>query len=531
MSSLNNTSGYTNLLIHYEKNKDKKWSDWLEFKELFPHPGKQGLVGLFKSKEDPTLVYVFKISQHINYLTYHELIIMNSLNTLSKYCPHFLRSIGNISCDIDPLKNKGQNPFNSDAKYKIEKDILLTEYLDNSSKFCNYIKSQKIDENILYSIVKQVLLAVSIAQKEKNFTHYDLHSNNVMIKRCSRDLVLLYVLDSENQFCIPTRGFYPVIIDFGFSYIKETENQSLYGTLNHTDIGFIPCVYDQITDSKLFLITVADEIDDSRKTKKSKKLKNISKNNFGNLNLDWDSGWDNDTDKCVNDYLIKKISNIIKFSKIFKEYTYYCMDIIQSLIISPLEKQKTDNLELSLITFLKEFVKIENEISNPFYCLYILKGIVESAKTVSIDYENTETRDKAVGFFRLSIIERVDSISKYCIFKDIHYEKMLCSLLCFSRNMEGVLFKAISERVFFKNEAYKKVYIQSPEELTLAIDINIPDDYVFTEKTKILVIDNIQKNSYDLNLSSEEINDINLFDPISRGCELYKILEKRNISN
>ena len=42
----------------------------------------------------------------------------------------------------------------------INKEVLLTEYLEKSSKFCNYIRAvDKIKEDILYSTVKQVLLA------------------------------------------------------------------------------------------------------------------------------------------------------------------------------------------------------------------------------------------------------------------------------------------------------------------------------------------------------------------------------------
>ena len=31
-------------------------------------------------------------------------------------------------------------------------------------------------------------------------------------------------MDNDNQFCVPTFGYYPVIIDFGFSYSDAIKN-------------------------------------------------------------------------------------------------------------------------------------------------------------------------------------------------------------------------------------------------------------------------------------------------------------------
>ena len=95
MSDQNNkTSNYEKLRTHYIENKDKSWKKWLEFDTTFAKPGKQGLVGLLKNKDGDR--YVFKLSQYINYLVQHENEIMRGLNTLSDYCPHFCKGIGNI---------------------------------------------------------------------------------------------------------------------------------------------------------------------------------------------------------------------------------------------------------------------------------------------------------------------------------------------------------------------------------------------------------------------------------------------------
>ena len=155
------------LVEYYENNKHRPWNEWLEVVNVFPRPGKQGFVGLVRSKDPPSgnkdppdtqgvlggnkdnisLIYVFKVSRYINHLINHEHAVMSSLNDITSYCPHFCRSIGYITAMIDPRKSKGENPFQIDCKYPIEKEVLLMEYLENSFKLYNFITSKQSTEN------------------------------------------------------------------------------------------------------------------------------------------------------------------------------------------------------------------------------------------------------------------------------------------------------------------------------------------------------------------------------------------------
>jgi hypothetical protein len=522
--SLNEKSGFNNVLSYYNKNKDKKWDEWLTVKKIFPKHGKQGIVGLMVGKNDDSIIYIFKISQYLNHLVNHEYTVMSSLNDLSDFCPHFCRAIGTITCQINPTERKDGNPFECNSSRTIEKEVLLLEYIEDSYKFNSYIKSEKIQEQILYSIVKQTLLAVSISQHKKKLTHYDLHSNNLMIKKCSKDLVILYILDKLNQFCIPTHGCYPVIIDYGFSYSENMESGPMWATLNHTDVGFMSDRFDPFADPKLFLVTVSDEINQYKHSKNSKKLRNIIKNNYSPLKIDWKSGWDNYTKKCATDHVLHMLSNYSSMSPLFTKYEYYCIDLIQSLIILPLQEQKYTNIDIPYTAFLSEFIKIEKEISSPFYCLYILKGIVDSARTVRYDYTNKETRERAIQYFKKSIYEIIDSIASYCNPKNMHFEKMLCSLLCLSKCVEGILFDSMFSEMLKKQKMYDKIPLKTPEEICAVIDINIQHDYEFNEKTNILAIDCITNTCYPVELNEDQRNSINSFNSISRGIELYKLI-------
>lgn len=548
MISLHKVAGYDTLVKHFEKNKDKSWKDWLEIDKIFPRPGKQGLVGTMRlrsntiSKEannsncetvskdanNSKLLpqYVFKISKYINYLAEHEYVIMNSLKEIADFCPNFCRSVGLITCDVNP-KNK-ENPFEKTEEHLVERSVLLMERLTDSYKFYNYLSTPQGETNTIYSSIKQVLLAILISQKLKQFTHYDLHSNNVLMKKCDKNLVMLYVIDDDNQFCVPTYGHYPTIIDFGFSYSKDLDDGPLWPSLNHTNVGFLSNCFDPIADPKLFLISVSEELKEYQNDKYSSRLSNIVKNLFYPLSIDWDSGWDNDTKSCatdhISDYLSNHISSETYKDSIFTEYPYYCYDILQSLIILPLQPQKYKNFVVSYKTFVEEFGKIEKEISSPFYNIYVLKGMVDAAREIRLDYQNNETRKRAVKYFTTSIYERIDSVAKFCKPKDVHFEKMLCSLYCLTKGMEGLLYESLEERLKVKRKMYKRMPIQNIEEIISMLEINIPSRYDFSKETTVMIINAIDKTCSLLTLTEDQIREINEYETLSRGPELYRIL-------
>ena len=512
---------YKKAYKHYKENQDTDPSEWLEFKQTFSH-GKQGLVGLMTSKKDPSKKYVFKLSQYINYLIEHEYTVMKGLNRLSRFCPHYCKVYGTISCKVDPTKRKEGNPFDKKAKRKITKEVLLMEHIDKAPKLCSYINSSRIPEDILYSSIKQVLMAVSIAQQKKRLSHYDLHSDNVLMKRCDKDLVFLYVIDEKTQFLVPTHGHYPVIIDFGFSYIDDMDDDYLWASMGHTEVGFLSDRYDWVADPKLFLVSISSEIKEQRSTKKSKKLRRIVKNMFHPLSIEWDCGWDNVDDYSTSDFLTEMLEEISQRSSLFSEFEHYCIDLLQSLVILPLENRSYDNLYESYNAFLDEFLKIEDQLSNKFYLLYILQGIVNAAREEQTNYHHADRRRSAISRFRKAVYERIDEVSNFCQPRDIHFEKMLCSLLVLGKNIEGVYFRAMKEKMKQKHKEYSKLPLESTNQVFACIESNIPDTYVYNDNTTVFMFDCINEKCVPFDLNKDEVSELNSMHALSRGMYLYE---------
>lgn len=506
-TTLDELSGYNYKKSYFDKNKNKDLSEWLKFQSLFKC-GKQGLAGLLVSKDDPNIKFCFKISKSIDHLIRHEHNTMKSLNKLSNYCPHFCKTYGIIDCKVNQKFVKGEieNPFCITTKYPVFAEVLINEYIENSCKFYNYLISSKISDDVVYSSVKQIMTAIIIAQQQCKFTHYDLHSYNIMMKKCDPDIVFLYLLKSST-IAIPTYGHYPKIIDFGFSYVDDMKDEYLYQSMAQTDIGFTSDRYDWVSDPKLFLVTISSEIKSKRRNDASITFRNIIKNIFGKLSIDWDSGWDNVDKKSISEYVSSIMFRNAGKSKFIEKNSLVCVDLLQTLIISPLEEQKTDSFITSFNAFADEFYKIEEEIKDNTTLTYILKRIVDVVRAIRVKY--LSNREDTVVYFTQSVYSILDSVTKYCKPKNIKFEKLLCSILSLSRNIEGILYKNASRKIARKVSEYDDLPVKSTTEIYNIIDKNIKTNYVYNKNTSIFIYDTLNQTCETLALTPQQIKKIN----------------------
>tara|TARA_B100000073_G_scaffold170218_1_gene140739 strand:- start:4365 stop:6092 length:1728 start_codon:yes stop_codon:yes gene_type:complete len=501
---------------HYKKQICNIDPNSVNFVKKFSNQGKQGVTGI---ADVSGCQCVYKLSQNLNFIARHEYEVMRSLNKMSEYCPHFCKVYDIIQKKVNGNYKKQKNPFEISSKHPINIDVILMEHI-NSPQFYSLIKNKEISNDIIFSTIKQLLLAVNIAQNKKRFSHYDLHSCNVMINKCDKDDVFLYSVDDDNHYCVPTNGMYPVIIDFGFSYLEELDNKPIWASLAHTDVGFMTNQYDHIADPKLLLVTMSDELKRYRNSMEINKFRNIVRNIFDPLNIDWESGWDiYGSELGAANYISEHLENTKIESKIFTKYNHICIDIIQSLIKLPLSPQNTDNLDVTYKLFVNEFAKIEKEISNSFYNIYIFKYIVDIARQIKHDYSKDDKREYTIKYFKRCILDAISKVASYCTPKDVDYEKLLCGIYVFSQNCEGILYKIIEYKSSKKKYLYNKLPLQNVEQMFASIEINLPHNYTFNKNTKIHIFDaDNEKRDVVKNLPPYIIDLINDIHPFMRGC-------------
>jgi hypothetical protein len=451
---------------------------------------------------------------------------MKSLLSLSSFCPHFCKPVGILSCKVDPKIRKEGNPFEFQTTHQIYKDVMLTEYVNDARKLYSYIVSEKVKENVIYSTIKQVIIAIALAQNLKKFSHYDLHSDNIMMKTCGKDAVFLYNIGDGNQFAVPTYGSYPVIIDFGFSYVQEMNNDWLWPSMGHTNVGFMSDRFDWVADPKLFLVTVSSELKYNRGTKNAKAFRRIIKNIFSELPIDFSTGWDDEDGSTASDSVTRVLENYLEPSELFSEYECYCFDLIQSLILLPLQAQDCSNVTIEFKAFLTEFVKIEKSIGNNFYSLCVLKTIVDAAREYKDDYADPNTRARAVEAFKNMIYDTINKLVKFCRPKEVRFETMLCSLFCISKSAEGLMFKHMEKRMRKKNKEYDRMPVKSIEDILGILMYNLPDSYVYNENTMIYVFDSIAEENWSVRIRPEDLKELNETASISQGPLLWDLYKR-----
>jgi len=465
----------------------------MTFRRFLSNKGKQGLAGIIDiTLQDETEVpIVFKISQHMNYITEHEDIVMKALEPLKEYCPHFVSGYGTARIKMDINYRKKEDPFTVTSKHPIDVTILFMEYLRDEeettySRFFDCIEDEDnpLDEKQVSSLIRQTMLASAVAQKKVGLCHYDLHSENILVKECEPDRVNVYVINGK-KYSVPTHGVIPIIIDFGYSYCYAMENTSLFCPLAHTEVGFMSSNFDPLSDVKLFLVTVTDDIKSLRKNKYASKLRKHVLKMFKGMKLDLKSGWtDFDGVVSASDAILALVDHDSFGSKMFDKYSYMCVDIVQSLFTLPLKEESYEDIDVVYENMIKEFSNIEQNISNRYTNLYIFKEMITIIRSLSSDYETT--RSEAVSEFKRKMQSTIDGLAKFCQLKRVNWEKLLCSTLLFANCAQGVCYEVVSKTNKRIQTEYDKLCIKTPLEAYAKIykilETDIPDNprmYIF----------------------------------------------------
>lgn len=118
--------------------------------------------------------------------------------------------------DINSEDSDREN-YNSDdyisSLNNIPCQLLFIEKLEGTIEDLISSNVKDLDVNIIKSCIFQISFALLYLQKKFNFTHNDLHVNNVMFKKT--DKTYLYYKFNNIYFKVPTHGFIFKIIDFG----------------------------------------------------------------------------------------------------------------------------------------------------------------------------------------------------------------------------------------------------------------------------------------------------------------------------
>jgi len=504
---------------YFKENQDKPWNEWLvEEDEPSEMKGKQGYVGILRHPQNKSLSCLFKFSKVDDNVAEHEYKIIKGLETLSQYCPHFHKAYGLLPFESNILYNS-QNPLQYNTNSKIVKrNMVLMQYVKSKYNLREMIEDESVKDEVVMNIMKQVILCIHLSHSFK-FTHYDLHTENILIRNCSPNMHLLYLVDENQEFLTPTFGFIPNIIDFGFSYCDVPDN-TLTCTLVHTQQGFTSTRFDPYADVKLFLISSTDDLsrEDNRKSIHSK-LSNICRNVFSGMNIQWGSGWDSSKQICPPKIIHELVREYVRPSVLFSKNDLW-FDTIQLLIKLPLNPMPYHDLEKCFTSFIEEFVKFEERIISKTLLNYILKLIVVQVVKYRTSYlKGGEESAWAILEIKKHFLEEYTQLVNYHV-PSVDYEKMICSLLMIAECLEGLYYDYLKRRHEEKDKQYEIMRCKDMLEFYKILDYNFPckNAKPLSLKSNIFVIDHVRQQSKTISLTKENLN----------ACE--KLQEPRLIS-
>lgn len=230
-----------------------------------------------------------------------------------------------------------------DSKESFPRNILLFEKIHNFP-FHRLLKKFKYDNNLISSQLLQILLSLQIAQNECKFTHYDLHTSNILEQHCELDSVFLYNIKGE-KYVVPTYGYYPKIIDLGSSYSDSVKNHPMLTHANSYDYGFQSQFFDPLNDVHHSLVSLFYYIENKKSCFET--LCNKIKYMFHNVPILRKSGWKKLPHDLTDTILYKIKKDCLPEYEdydVFRDYKSNFLEIFNSLVRIPFEKELSSDI-------------------------------------------------------------------------------------------------------------------------------------------------------------------------------------------
>jgi hypothetical protein len=217
----------------------------------------QGIVRLSQLGDEKV---AWKVSQGYDFVMDHEARVMQALAPLESCCPNFLYSKQILEIDRTKLPVE---MYDTNTAIKVPTRLVFMDYISNlDGSPARDLGNDEVLANLTpqncFSIVLQVLNALWFGQKHAQFTHYDLHTGNILLKEVPQvKQAALYVTDSSVSL-VPVLGQIPVIFDYGYSYVSAHDHKPFFSTFEHAAIGYLPCSHHPWMDTR-FLTNIANE--------------------------------------------------------------------------------------------------------------------------------------------------------------------------------------------------------------------------------------------------------------------------------
>ena len=199
------------------------FKEWVRNINVIGTPSAYGIV-MQAEDVNHNALFVLKVSkdnskESVDDMVHEAFIGIYALNNMRKYVPNFTYTYGMLSCTKPNLNGKEVLTWCTPNQ---QPNYLILENIKNATSFSKFVETCTKDE--YFEVYLQVLNALNAANTEYDFTHYDLHDENVMVRRL-KNKIAIKLYNSEKYIITNLVAF---IIDYGQSFVNY----------NGTPLGF-----------------------------------------------------------------------------------------------------------------------------------------------------------------------------------------------------------------------------------------------------------------------------------------------------
>ena len=394
------------------------------------------------------------------------LIGYNYINKLRNIVPNFVYTYGSFKLPIDTIKN-----------LEIKKQTIILEKIEGT-QLAVLLSDNSINFDDWLNIYCQLLFALEIAQREVNFTHFDLHCQNIIVRKVKSG----YKLIMDNNIYEITYDYLPVIIDFGTSCISD--NNNFLGSHDYKKYGMLNFM---IPGQDMYKIIISS------------------------------------LSYCKDKKLYESISSLLNFYEYKDPYSILSDKNGLSLAISEYCKK---------ITFSLSAIYTPHNFLEWIFKNYIVKKFIKVKKRNILRFSSDESIYLTFGKLLSQKYNTKKIISS--IFDDITFENK--SYLISSYNLELILktFGRVNKEIKTKIKQYKlklrdKKYLQDIDEKLLQLyfsSVIIPDYDDFSSISLQLLNINLLSKSYQdkIRISNEIKKLINFENIFLKYLDLYYMI-------
>ena len=403
-------------------------------------------------------------------------------NNIRFKIPTMLYTLGIFNCNLSKTK-KCNELSNNNKLFVMYEEIVgktMESYIIDNISFDEWLK-----------LFFQILLTLEVAQRECNFTHYDLHNNNIMIRKVN----MKYDVNIDNKIYSINTKILPVIIDYGHSSLKTPDNVVI-GQFGFESYGIFPFM---VQGRDMYHILTFCAMSFIERTKKETKILELYEF-FGQ----------NDPYKIIK----KKEGGVLKARKEYigrfssSECANYTPKMFMTWILN---KPKYAKILKDTVTIKNRQVYKELFINNS---LYFPDNLIDTKKLLKKMFNEKDNIKKI-----LNIISSCFKFNNSYIY--IKYNLNLLEKLNYKTNK-------ISKEL----EKYKEDFINNDlNQLNKILTKKIPKDYIkILNKFSDIILDThlhnkkrkITKNIKDFNKNKNSV--YNIFEYLEKYLETYYII-------